>query len=81
MKPIEVRLPEKSKPRVTVGRKATDRCRDGDGWVAEAEQMTFRLRIPNRLNLGKIEGGSVCPTVLVMARERVWPIRERVGGC
>ncbi len=53
MKPIEVRLPEKSKPRVTVGRKATDRRRNGDGWVAEVKQMTcqaaprhLRLRIP-----------------------------------
>ena len=55
MKPIEVRLPEKSKPRVTVGRKATDRRRNGDGWVAEAKQMTcqaaprhLRLRIQQR---------------------------------
>ena len=39
--PTSVRLPEKSKPRVTVGRKATDRRWDGDGWVAEAKQMTF----------------------------------------
>ena len=56
MKPIPVRLPEKSKPRVTVGRKATDR-RAGcdDGWVAELELMitpergvsAFRLLIPN----------------------------------
>ena len=44
MKPIEVRLPEKSKPRVTVGRKATDRRRNGDGWVAEAKLETFRMQ-------------------------------------
>ena len=41
MKPMKVRLLEKSKPRVTVGRKATGRRRDGDGWAAEARQMTF----------------------------------------
>ncbi len=43
MKPIEVYLPEKSKPRVTVGRKTTDR-RAGcdDGWAAEAKLTTFR---------------------------------------
>ncbi len=33
--------------------------------------MTFRLRIPNRPNLGKIEGGPF------MARERVWPMLKR----
>ena len=71
MKPIPVRLPEKSKPQVTVGRKATDRCRDGDGWVAELELMitpergvsAFRLLIPNG-ELQMDRGWDGTPTVL-----------------
>ena len=57
----------------TVGDRGTQNHRspEGGGWVAEAEQMTFRLRIPNRPNLGKIEGGPF------MARERVWPMLKR----
>ncbi len=37
----------------TVGNRGTQNHRspNGDGWVAEAEQTTFRLRIPSRLHL------------------------------
>ena len=50
----------------TVGNRGTQNHRSpkGDGWVTEAEQTTFRLRIPSSLNVEKIEGASGCSTVL-----------------